>query len=234
MDMDLQAKLLKVLEYRIIQRVGGSKDIPVDVRILAATHQNLQEEVNQNRFRLDLFYRLNVFPIRLPPLRARRGDVPILSSYFLNIANDEFGRNQRFSPEAINLLESYPWPGNIRQLENLVKRAVLLCVDAQISEALIEQILDDEDGVESQEWQPIGSLPPAMPETMVSDVAADPVYASSAQGLRPYQRVREDEKSRLIEALHYHQGNKTRAAISLGMTPRQLRYRIQKLGIELQ
>lgn len=232
MDMDLQAKLLKVLEYRVIQRVGGNKDIPVDVRILAATHKNLQEEVNQNRFRLDLFYRLNVFPIRLPPLRARRGDVPILSSYFLNIANEEFGRNQRFSPEAIILLESYPWPGNIRQLENLVKRAVLLCVDTQITEALIEQILDDEDGIESQEWKPAGSLPASMPAPVLNEVATEPAYASAAQGLRPYQRVREDEKARLIEALHYHQGNKTRAAISLGMTPRQLRYRIQKLGIE--
>jgi Nif-specific regulatory protein len=234
MDMDLQAKLLKVLEYRVIQRVGGTSDIPVDVRILAATHKNLQEAVNQNSFRLDLYYRLNVFPIRLPPLRARRGDVPILSSYFLNIANEEFGRNLSFTQEAINLLESYPWPGNIRQLENLVKRTVLLCIDKQITKSLIEQVLDDEDGVQSPEWTNADINPAVQVPTSSTKGWQHDDYVPSVQGLRPYQRVTENERTRLTEALHYHQGNKTRAAISLGMTPRQLRYRIQKLGIEVQ
>jgi Nif-specific regulatory protein len=231
MDLDLQAKLLKVLEYKVIQRVGGSKDINVDVRILAATHKNLQEAVNENRFRLDLFYRLNVFPIRLPALRARRGDVPILCRFFLNMANEEYGRKQNFTSGALRILEQYPWPGNIRQLENLVKRSVLLCVENQISEELIQQILDDEVGVNS----------PDMPEVKDQAVEINSDIATSGDdfnqgsmatdGLRPYLRVREDESSQILQALAKQQGNKTRAAMSLGMTPRQFRYRIKKLNL---
>ncbi len=233
MDLDLQAKLLKVLEYKVIQRVGGSKDINVDVRILAATHKNLQEAVNENRFRLDLFYRLNVFPIRLPALRARRGDVPILCRFFLNMANEEYGRKQNFTTGALRILEQYPWPGNIRQLENLVKRSVLLCVENQISEELIQQILDEEVGVNS----------PDMPEVkdqaveINSDIAmSGDVFnkgSMATDGLRPYLRVREDESSQILQALAKQQGNKTRAAMSLGMTPRQFRYRIKKLNLEV-
>jgi Nif-specific regulatory protein len=233
MDLDLQAKLLKVLEYKVIQRVGGSKDINVDVRILAATHKNLQEAVNENRFRLDLFYRLNVFPIRLPALRARRGDVPILCRFFLNMANEEYGRKQNFTSGALRILEQYPWPGNIRQLENLVKRSVLLCVENQISEELIQQILDEEVGVNS----------PDMPEVKDQAVEINSDIAMSGgdfnqgsmatDGLRPYLRVREDESSQILQALAKQQGNKTRAAMSLGMTPRQFRYRIKKLNLEV-
>jgi Nif-specific regulatory protein len=233
LDLDLQAKLLKVLEHKAIQRVGGNKEIPVDVRILAATHKNLQEAVNENRFRLDLFYRLNIFPIRLPPLRSRQGDVPILARYFLNLANQEYGRNLSFGPGALEMLDGYPWPGNIRQLENLVKRAVLMSTDSLITRGLIKQILSDEDGIiapesshqHQQPWLHTPEQPP-MPNI--------PTHTSATpDGMRPYARVREDERERILQALQQHQGNKTRAAIGLGMTPRQLRYRIQKLGIGL-
>lgn len=231
LDLDLQAKLLKVLEQKVIQRVGGSKDIPVDVRIVAATHKNLQEAVNENRFRLDLFYRLNIFPIRLPPLRARQGDVNILAHYFLHAANQEYERDVAFGPGAIEVLDGYPWPGNIRQLENLVKRSVLMCVDKQISHDLVKQILIDEDGINSPEpdssfhsvqFQPHHgkTIPNPLPDQLM------PV-----DGLRPYARVRGDEAETILAALTQHQGNKTRAAISLGMTPRQLRYRIKKLEL---
>jgi Nif-specific regulatory protein len=232
LDLELQAKLLKVLEHKTIQRVGGSKDIPVDVRILAATHKNLQEAVNDNRFRLDLFYRLNIFPIRLPPLRAREGDVPILSRHFLHAANQEYGRNTVFGPGAIEVLDGYPWPGNIRQLENLVKRAVLMAADATITRDLVKKILVDEDGVNA----------PDLSTTTHHHAMPDPQHAASpmpapdnavADGMRPYARVRADESQRIIEAVQRHHGNKTRAAIGLGMTPRQLRYRIKKLQIEL-
>ncbi len=233
MDLDLQAKLLKVLEYKVIQRVGGSKDINVDVRILAATHKNLQEAVNENRFRLDLFYRLNVFPIRLPPLRARRGDVPILCRFFLNLANEEYGRQQSFTTGALRIMEQYPWPGNIRQLENLVKRAVLLCVDSQISQELIKQVLDDEVGVNSPEIQDVTEQPQAInSETTMPVVDFNP-GSMATDGLRPYLRVREDESEQILQALAQQQGNKTRAAMSLGMTPRQFRYRIKKLKLDV-
>ncbi|MGD2118338.1 MAG: sigma 54-interacting transcriptional regulator [Chromatiales bacterium] len=228
LDLDLQAKLLKVLEQKVIQRVGGSKDIPVDVRILAATHKNLQEAVNANRFRLDLFYRLNIFPIRLPPLRARQGDVPILARHFLNAANQEYGRNLTFGTGAIEILDGYPWPGNIRQLENLVKRAVLMCSDTQISRELVKKILVDEDGINSPDTFASPSANSYKPSTGSSHETQPGI-----DGLRPYARVREDESEQIIEALRRHHGNKTRAAIGLGMTPRQLRYRIKKLELEV-
>lgn len=232
LDLDLQAKLLKVLEHKIIQRVGSSKEIPVDVRILAATHKNLQEAVNDNRFRLDLFYRLNIFPIRLPPLRSRQGDVPILARYFLNLANQEYGRSLSFGPGALEMLDGYPWPGNIRQLENLVKRAVLMSTDSAITRELIKKILSDEDGIIAPEsGHPHLSQRPYLPE-QPARFGAPAQVSAAPDGMRPYARVRDDEKDRILDALQQHQGNKTRAAIGLGMTPRQLRYRIQKLGLE--
>jgi Nif-specific regulatory protein len=223
LDLDLQAKLLKVLEERHIQRVGGVQDVPVDVRVVAATHKNLQQAVNDNRFRLDLFYRLNVFPIRLPSLRERAGDVSVLAAYFLQRANEEYGRQLRFGTGVLARLEAYHWPGNIRQLENLVKRAVLLSTEQRIDTGLIEDILAEEQGVHMP-GQSQGGYAMRREEA--------PAMPASTDGLRPYARVREDEVELIRRALHQHQGNKTRAAMSLGMTPRQLRYRIQKLAIE--
>jgi Nif-specific regulatory protein len=235
LDLELQAKLLKVLEQKSIQRVGSSKDTPVDVRIVAATHKNLQEAVNKHRFRLDLFYRLNIFPIRLPPLRARQGDVLILARYFLNAANQEYGRNVSFGPGAIETLDGYPWPGNIRQLENLIKRAVLMSIDGTIPHDLVKQILIDEEGINSPDNTLAAadrpeSGEPAWPMYQPSHTDSGPGPAMT-DGLRPYIKVRGDEGEAILDALAKHQGNKTRAAMSLGMTPRQLRYRIQKLRL---
>ncbi|WP_295878888.1 sigma 54-interacting transcriptional regulator [uncultured Thiohalocapsa sp.] len=255
LDLELQAKLLRVLEYKVVQRVGGTRDIPVDVRIVAATHQNLQEAVNDGRFRLDLFYRLNVFPIRLPPLRARAGDVPILARHFLNAANQEYGRNQVFGPGALELLERFGWPGNIRQLENLVKRAVLMSTESVIRRDLVQEILVEEEGIRQPGAAGAGTEPGGLSMAApagagASRAPADPVplhhsepmtapgagvpgnpFDSAEPGLRPYARVRHDERDHIEQALRRHHGNKTRAALSLGLTPRQLRYRIVKLGI---
>ena len=257
LDLELQAKLLRVLEYKVVQRVGGTRDIPVDVRIIAATHQRLQEAVNDGRFRLDLFYRLNVFPIRLPPLRARTGDVPILARHFLHAANQEYGRNQVFGTGALELLERFGWPGNIRQLENLVKRAVLMSTESVIRRELIQEILAEEEGI-CQPGVAAGTEPGGLPIAAAGGEAAPPArpsalapapaqattmglaaagsvsgnpFDSSEPGLRPYARVRHDERAHIEQALQRHHGNKTRAALSLGLTPRQLRYRILKLGI---
>ncbi len=225
LDLDLQSKLLRVLEQQVIQRVGGSRDIPVDVRIVAATHKNLQEAVNAGTFRLDLFYRLNVFPLRLPSLRERGADVGMLARHFLNMANQEYDRNVQFAPGVLDHLESYNWPGNIRQLENVVKRVVILAPESVVTRALVQQILVDEASVTLAEHR---SLPrPAV-------AAPPPAAALPPTSQRPYSRVSGDEASDIRQALADHRGNKTRAAYSLGYTPRQLRYRMQKLGIEAE
>lgn len=148
LDLGLQAKLLRVLEERSITRVGSNKPIPVDVRIVVASHKNLQNSVNDGNFRLDLFYRLNVFPIELPPLRERDGDIRLLARHFLNQANQEYSTNVIFDRGALSFLETYDWPGNIRQLENVMKRAVLLADEAGlITEVLVQKIIREESGI---------------------------------------------------------------------------------------
>jgi transcriptional regulator with PAS, ATPase and Fis domain len=123
----LQAKLLRFLEEKSFKRVGGLADIRVDIRVIAATNRNLEEEVKARKFREDLFYRLKVMPIELPPLRERRGDVPLLASYFVDVYNREFRKRSRgLTPAAVAAIEKYSWPGNIRELRNTIERAMLL------------------------------------------------------------------------------------------------------------
>jgi len=123
----LQAKILRVLEERVFERVGGTETIKVDVRIIAATNKNLEEALRENRFREDLYFRLSVFPLRLPPLRRRREDIPLLAEAFLAHYARKYGKVVReFDREALDLLLRYPWPGNVRELEHTIERAVLL------------------------------------------------------------------------------------------------------------
>jgi len=123
----LQAKLLRFLEEKSFRRVGGSAELRVDVRVIAATNRNLEDEVKRGRFREDLFYRLNVVPLKLPPLRSHRDDIPALVSYYMGVFNREFKKNVRaVSPEAMRLLDRYQWPGNVRELRNAIERAMLL------------------------------------------------------------------------------------------------------------
>lgn len=229
LNLELQSKLLRVLEGQTIQRVGGIKDIPVDVRIITATHQNLQGAVNKGTFRLDLYYRLNVFPIHLPPLRKRAGDVQILARHFLMSANREYSRYTVFGQGVMERLESYNWPGNIRQLENVLKRSVLTALDGAISIQDIEMILRQESAINDPlEAGPASTSQPSSP---VASVAAYRAPATSVQG-RPYSWVREDESKAIEDALQKTGGNKTRAAAILQMTPRQFRYRMEKLGLD--
>ncbi len=127
MPLVLQAKLLRVLQERVFERVGGSKEIQADVRIIAATNRDLQEEVAQKRFREDLYYRLNVFPVQLPPLRDRTDSIPLLAVYFLNRFSLQTGKKLKgFEKEALSTMEQYAWPGNVREMQNVVERAVIL------------------------------------------------------------------------------------------------------------
>lgn len=138
LERDLQSKLLRVLENRVIERVGGSRSIRVDVRLITATNQSLEKEVSEGRFRDDLYYRLNVFPIHLPPLRFRREDIPILAEHLLAGFSVEMGRGALgLSPKALTALQEYDWPGNVRELRNTLERAVILTEGNEIPAELI-------------------------------------------------------------------------------------------------
>jgi DNA-binding NtrC family response regulator len=136
MPMDLQAKLLRVLETSAVLRVGGSDTVPVDVRVIAATNRDAARAVRDGKLREDLYYRLNVFPIAMPPLRDRREDVELLADYFLDKVNDRDKTTKRWSPEAIEKLIAHHWPGNVRELKNAVERAAILA-DSVIGPDLI-------------------------------------------------------------------------------------------------
>jgi two-component system response regulator AtoC len=199
----LQAKLLRFLEEKTFKRVGGSADIRVDVRVVAATNRDLQEEVKSGRFRADLFYRLNVVPIALPPLRQRPSDIPQLIHFYVDFYNTEFRKRiKQVSPAAMTRLQAHSWPGNIRELKNAVERAVLLADGEDLS-------ADD------------------FPLTGGSLAAIDQA-ALPAGGLNLDQW----EQSLVVQALERSSWNQTKAATLLGLNRDQIRYRIEKFKLE--
>lgn len=140
--LSLQPKLLRVLQEKEIRRVGGTKTIPIDVRVIAATNQNLLTMVKDSTFRTDLYYRLNVFPIKIPPLRERPEDVPPLASSFLSKFNKKYKKSKFFTPQSVIALERYSWPGNVRELENIVERLVIVGNEPSITASQVEYIMD--------------------------------------------------------------------------------------------
>jgi DNA-binding NtrC family response regulator len=198
----LQAKLLRVLEEKAFKRVGGNQDIRVDVRVIAATNRNLEEAVKAGTFRQDLFYRLNVLPIALPPLRQHLEDVPALLAFYIDSFNREFRKNVKgVSPAALRLLQTYGWPGNIRELRNAVERAMLLV---------------------AADW-----LEPSDFPLTTTAAASTATFQLPANGVD----LEAVEESLVIQALERSGGNQTRAAGLLGMNRDQIRYRIEKFGI---
>jgi two-component system response regulator AtoC len=142
MPLPLQAKLLRVVQERVFERVGGSKEIKADVRVIAATNRNLRDEVSKHRFREDLYYRLNVFPLRLPPLRERIDAIPVLTDYFLQRFSAQLGKKLKgIDAQALNAMRSYGWPGNIRELQNALERAVILARDVITVGVLPDEML---------------------------------------------------------------------------------------------
>ena len=225
LPLELQAKLLRVIQERQIERVGSSGSIAVDFRIITATNVDLQTAVNEGRFRLDLFYRLNVIPIFLPPLRERNGDVRIIALHFLHEFNHNYQRNVTFDDGILDLMESFDWPGNIRQLANVIERAGLTADSRRITRGQIERILVQE-----------ASVFISKPRNIESERAPTHLDFAAKAGpgeetARPYMKVCERESDDIATAIRRYGGNKTHAARSLGMTIRQLRYRIQRLGI---
>jgi two-component system, NtrC family, response regulator AtoC len=199
----LQAKLLRFLEDRAFRRVGGSADIRVDVRVIAATNRDLDEAVKEGRFREDLYYRLNVMRIELPPLRERPADVPVLVRHFIDLFNTEFRKNVRgLSPEAVRALERYTWPGNIRELRNAIERGMLLADGDVLGE------------------------PDFMMLAGRRSVTAG--YELPADGIN----LEDLERDLVRQALRRTGGNQTKAAGLLGLNRDQIRYRIEKFGLE--
>ena len=201
----LQAKVLRFLEEKTFKRVGGSVDIKVDVRVVAATNRNLQEEVKQGRFREDLFYRLNVLPILLPPLRDRADDIPRLVEFYVDVYNTEFKKRIRgVSPEALAQLQRHPWPGNIRELRNAVERAMLL---------------SDEQTLGVGDFSPGG----AAGTLYLGDAVELPAAGLDLEQL---------ERSLVVQALERTGWNQTKAAALLGLNRDQIRYRVDKFKLE--
>lgn len=203
MNLNLQAKLLRVLQERELDRIGGREPISVDIRVIATTNRSLREEVDQKRFREDLFYRLHVFPLTVPPLRERKGDIALLAKHF---AKQSAARNgltcPEFSPEAFQLLDSRPWRGNVRELENSVERAVLIS-GGQTLEPRHFQFADAPIPV------PAVPLPAAAP----------------ASGLGTLWEMERDVIMKTLDAMH---GNRTHAAKVLGISLRTLRNKLRE------
>ena len=198
----LQAKLLRFLEEKSFKRVGGSADIHVDVRVIAASNRNLEEEVGKSQFRSDLYYRLNVLPITMPSLRSHAEDIPLLVEYFIDGFNGEFRKKVLgATPAAYAVLQQYGWPGNVRELRNVLERAMLL---------------SDHDRLDAKDFAAL-SRP----------VTAGDEFELPAKGVDLEQL----ERSLLVQALKRSGGNQTRAGALLGLNRDQIRYRIEKFAL---
>jgi len=206
LEISLQAKILRALQEKQIRRVGGTRDIDVDVRVVAATNRDLLRMVEEKRFREDLYYRLNVLSIDLPPLRERRTDIPILIEYFLKKHTRGTERKVTIAPDARRLLEEYSYPGNIRQLESAVERAILLCENDTIT---------NED------------MPPEMTAGSRPSASGD-IFKLPSDGVN-FEDV---ERSLIMQAMERTDNNITKSAKLLGLTFRTLQYRLEKFGFK--
>ncbi|MCG8592329.1 MAG: sigma-54 dependent transcriptional regulator, partial [Proteobacteria bacterium] len=209
MSPNLQVKLLRVLQEKTFEPVGSSKTVKVDVRVIAATHQNLEQLIQERRFREDLYYRLNVLPIEVPPLRERREDIPLLVHHFLDVANHEKGgRIDAISDAALQCMVDYEWPGNVRQLENVVERMVILRREGEID---------------------VGDLPPNLRHPQPTETTAPRVPPS---GLPFNDVVDRFETDLILQALEHTHWNKNRAAQLLGLNRTTLLEKIKKKGLD--
>jgi len=204
----MQVKLLRVLQERRFERVGSSKSITVDVRIIAATNRNLEEAVKEGKFREDLYYRLNVVPLRIPSLRERKEDIPPLVGHFLQLYNEENGREVKISNEALDTLLIHDWPGNVRELENCIERMIVMAKNELI---MTEDV-------------------PITIDTNISDNRSDEsdLYG---QAKTLDHTIEDMEKERITEALKRAGYVQAKAARQLGITSRQIGYKIKKYGI---
>jgi transcriptional regulator with GAF, ATPase, and Fis domain len=203
-SLGVQVKLLRVLQERRFERLGGTRSIDVDVRVVAATNSDLQQLIADGSFREDLFYRLNVVPITLPPLRQRQGDIPRLVAHFLD--KYEAG-GKTITNEALEALSAYPWPGNIRELENTIERIVILSPGEEIG---------------------MGDLPSEVRAGVAPTASRTHIFELPEEGLD----LEEVEMDLLRQAMEQAGGNATKAAKLVGLTPKTLEARMRRLGLQ--
>jgi len=206
----LQVKLLRVVQEKTFRRVGGAEDKKVDIRIISATNKNLEEKVNDGSFREDLYFRLNVIPITIPPLRDRKEDIPILTNYFIEKYSKAFGKEiKKISSYALELLMKYPFPGNVRELENIIERSIAL----ETSNIVLPENLFLAGNVQE------------LSRFSDADIPSD--------GVDLNEELAKFEKHLIEKALKKAKGSKTKAAEILQVSFDSLRYRIEKLGIHI-
>ncbi len=206
-----QIKLLRFLQEKTFERLGGTRPIQVNVRVIAATNHNLEELVRGGRFREDLFYRLNVVPIYLPLLRSRPDDIPLLVDYFVKVLSQSYHKEIVFSDDAIHKLQEYSWPGNVRELENFIERLIVLAPDALITAQDI--------------------VLPTIHTGLATSRSTEADRAGLIEPATTVKPLKDAEREQVIQALEEAGGIQQRAARALGITPRQLAYRIKKYDI---
>jgi len=218
LPLDVQVKLLRVLQEREFERVGGVDTVKVDVRLVSATHRDLEKLISEGKFREDLYYRLNVFPIVMPPLRDRPGDIALLVEHFVSKYAQSTGKRMRGADAAaIALLSAYPWPGNVRELENVIERGMILATSDELG---------------------AGDLDFGRRHVPSAGVVAAPVAASASgavaveAGRSLHKRLQEQERNEIMAAVEQAQGNIAHAARTLGINRSTLYYRMRKHGLE--
>lgn len=226
----LQVKLLRILQEQEFERVGGNKTIKTNVRLVAATNRNLEEMVKKGEFREDLYYRLNVIPVNLPPLRERYEDVKLLVEYYLQKFMKEHRKQMTFSKPALEVLLDYPWPGNIRELQNTMERIVLICPDGVVVPEMLNHVLPFN-------YQKMHMPVEEKPATIMMSSPQIHEQASSHESNQAPQRLtktslQEMEKESILQALIDNRGIQTKAAAQLGMTARQIGYKIKQYKID--
>ncbi len=208
LSFDVQAKLLKVLQEKRFERLGGNEVVEVNTRIISASNKNLKTLVAEGKFREDLYYRLNVFPVEIPPLRQRREDIPVLINYFLTRFNSEYGREVVITDKAVDFFCKYEWPGNVRELENAMRRIVLISVGKEISEEYIKSIFDhiSRDNID-------------IPQTNIKS---------------NYQTLDEVEKKTILESLRLNSFNMSKTSSVLGISRKTLHNKLKAYGISVE
>jgi Nif-specific regulatory protein len=221
----LQVKLLRILQEQEFERVGGNKTVKTNVRLVAATNRNLEEMVRKGEFREDLFYRLNVIPLNLPPLRERYEDVKLLIEHYLGRFMKEHRKSMHFSKAAMELLLEYPWPGNIRELQNTMERIVLICPEGELQPEMLNHVLPFN-------YQKLYMQPEPAVMMQPQHAPSLPPQKETPSAPMTKKTLHELEREAILQALIDSHGVQTKAARLLGMTARQIGYKIKQYAIE--